>query len=87
MRQVANNRALFITSLTMMGMLLAIGGWMGVTTQSAANEARGARIIIGEHIAAESVGDKSVSKLLESVEARQIQMGQRIDGIYQKLGE
>ncbi len=82
----------------LLGLIIAIGGYVGYGAVVAANEASAASCLIGDHIAADTVEKQAITRTLERVEARQIEagklaearqmeMGKRIDGIFQKLGE
>ncbi len=75
------------TLIALITLLMGIQGWSGCASQSAAKEAADANGRFGEHIASDEAGDKAVARSLESMEARQIRMGERIDGIYERLGE
>lgn len=75
------------TILAFLGLLMGAVGWSVSAGRIAAKEAADAACRIGEHVASDEAGDKAVARSLESMEARQIRMGDRIDGIYERLGE
>ena len=87
MRRLCNVNWLFSSTMGLMTLLLVVGGWLGCAANTAANEAREAGSSVGEHMAAVAEKDKAVTRMLEGMENRQIHMGERIDGIFQKLGE
>ena len=87
MKRFKYSDGLTMLLLTFIALLMSVTAWAGFASKTAADEAAKASCRIGEHVASDEAEDKVISKLLEGMETRQIHMGERIDGIYQKLGE
>ncbi len=80
-------RWLITSILALIVLVLCVTGWGIAASVRAATAAADAACLIGEHVASDEAGDRAVARLLESMEGRQIRMGERIDGIYERLGE
>ncbi len=61
--------------------------WLASASLEAADKAHEASCLIGDHMAADTVEKQAITRTLDRMEVRQMEMGKRIDGIFQKLGE
>ena len=80
-------RWLITSILALIVLVLCVTGWGIAASVRAATAAADAACLIGEHVASDEAGDRALGVRLKSMEARQIQIGTRIDGIYERLGE
>ena len=67
--------------------VFALIGIFFVTATWAIVIGNGAQRAIDVHIGQDEKGDEGIQQTLEGIETRQIRMGERIDGIYERLGE
>ena len=87
MQRTNFTRATLGTLIAIVGLVMVGVGWSGASSMAAVDRVSDTSAVLREHIAGSTAEALALTGMLESMEARQIEMGKRIDGIFQKLGE